>query len=99
MAVAVKMLHLWAATCQDVSSLGRWSHFLWFSGVPFNTCQFTNGCKFSYFILGLSMAVAVKMFHLWAATCQDVSSLGRWSHCLWLMPYTLILCISLYDQP
>ena len=90
MAVAVKMLHLWAATCQDVSSLGRWSHFLWFSGVPFNTCQFTNGCKLSYFILGLSMAVAVKMFHLWAATCQDVSSLGRWSHCLWLMPYTFV---------
>ena len=78
--IAVKILHLWAATCQDVSSLGRCSHFLWFSGVPFITCQlnFANGCKLSYFILGLSMAVAVKMFHLWAATCQDVSSLGRW---------------------
>ena len=68
--------------CQDasslgsnLSSLGRWSHFLWFSGA---TCQFTNGCKLSYFILGLSVAVAVKMFHLWAATCQDVSSSGRW---------------------
>ena len=25
-----------------------------------------------------SMAIAVKMFHLLAAACQDVSSLGRW---------------------
>ena len=94
MAVAVKMLHLWAATCQDVSSLGRWSHFFMVQWCPIgNTCQFTNGCKLSYFILGLSMAVAVKMFHLWAATCQDVSSLGRWSHCLWLMPY---ICVSVF---
>ena len=57
--------------CQDASPLGSnlsrciiFRQVVSFFMVQWCPIQFTNGCKLSYFILGLSMAVAVKMFHL-----------------------------------
>ena len=65
---------MWLFGCQDVPSFGgflsRCSIFR--QGESFCVCSSVNVC-----VCG---SLAVKMFHLSAASCQDASSLGRESH-------------------
>ena len=71
---SVNVWFLWLFGCQDVPSFGgflsRCSIFR--QGESFCVCSSVNVC-----VCG---SLAVKMFHLSAASCQDAPSLGRESH-------------------
>ena len=71
---------MWLFGCQDVPSFGgflsRCSIFR--QGESFCVCSSVNVC-----VCG---SLAVKMFHLSAASCQDAPSLGRESHSVFVRP-------------
>ena len=93
---------MWLFGCQDVPSFGgflsRCSIFR--QGESFCVCSSVNVC-----VCG---SLAVKMFHLSAASCQDAPSLGRESHfcvysCVNVCPHgsveiLFMQCCTQYDS-